>query len=181
MKNELRYKYKIKRKHFQFARREVADGAILDAFMLAHGTMEKYFIYNSFATEADTHSIIDALLSCGKQVFLPKTVGKDMFAVRYLGGELEKGEFGIFEPKGEPYEGDFDVVVVPLLAINERGYRLGYGGGYYDRFLKDKKCLKVGIGYGFQLTDEFIEDEWDEPLDEFISEKGMYYFGKSNE
>ena len=67
---------------------------------------------------------------------------------------------------------------MPLLAVNPRGYRLGYGGGYYDRYLKDARTLKVGLGYSFQLTEEFEEDGWDQPLDEFICERGIYRFGK---
>jgi 5-formyltetrahydrofolate cyclo-ligase len=101
-----------------------------------------------------------------------------MVAVRYTGGEDEliKGAFGIYEPAGQACDIVADVAVIPLLAVNERGFRLGYGGGYYDRFLKDKNCLKVGIGYGLQLTNEFKEDEWDIPLDMYICEKGVYNF-----
>ena len=66
--------------------------------------------------------------------------------------------------------------LIPLLAVNSRGYRLGYGGGYYDRFLKGAAAVKVGIAYDFQLTDEFEEDGWDEPLDLLITERGIYRF-----
>jgi 5-formyltetrahydrofolate cyclo-ligase len=179
MKDDLRYKYKIKRKYFMHSQREVADGAIHDTFFELYGDRKSFFIYNSFGSEADTKSIISALIILGKDVYLPKTVGDKMYAVKYDGCEehLVKSNLGIYEPQGEEYDGDFDVVVVPLLAINSRGYRLGYGGGYYDKFLKNTKAIKVGIGYSLQITDEFEEDEWDVPLDAFICEKGVYGFG----
>ena len=100
-----------------------------------------------------------------------------MVPVEYREGEkLIKSVFGVYEPQGQAYTGKIDVVIVPLLAVNSRGYRLGYGGGYYDRFLKGAAAVKAGIAYDFQLTDEFEEDWWDEPLDLLITERGIYRF-----
>ena len=176
MKDELREKFKIKRKFFGPVVREESERMIADCFMQSYGSCGSFFIYHSFGNEADTRGIISELLSDGKAVYLPRVEGSDMAAVPY--GELKKGAYGIPEPAGQAFEGVADVTVVPLLAINSRGYRLGYGGGYYDRYLKDKNTLKVGLGFSFQLTDEFTEDAWDEPLDAFICERGIYYFGK---
>ena len=178
MKDELRYKYKIKRKYFQHSRREVADGAIFDAAVACLGGYDDFFIYYSFGSEADTHRLIDALLGLGKRVSLPHVEGDGMSAVPYRRGDvLRRGAFGVPEPAGQACGGDIEVVIVPLLAVNSSGYRLGYGGGYYDRYLKGCTALKVGVAYDFQLTDEFKEDEWDEPLDMLITERGVYYFG----
>jgi len=180
-KDELRYKYKIKRKYFQHSAREVADGAICDAFLVAFGAYSSFFIYYSFGDEADTHALIDKLLAMGKSVYLPRVEGRNMVAVRYFGNreEMKLNRFAIAEPVGQAFEGDIDVCVAPLLAINPRGYRLGYGGGYYDRFFSVNKIgLKVGLGYFLQYTQDFEEDSWDEPLDKFICEKGIIDFGK---
>ena len=163
MKDDLREKYKIKRRYFGNIVRDEADRNIL-------------FIYRSFGSEASTRMITEELLARGKRVLLPRTEGEVIVPVPY--GQLKRGRFGIEEPAGAPYEGAIDVAVVPLLAVNSRGYRLGYGGGYYDRFLHGKNILKVGLGYRFQLTDEFEEDAWDEPLDEFICERGIFRFGR---
>lgn len=175
MKDELRYKLKIKRRYFQGVRREVADKNILFNFLSAYGNFNSFFIYNSFGDEASTSGIISALLDAGKQVFLPRVDGENIVPVPY--GETRKGAFGIEEPAGQAYSGEIDVTVAPLLAVNERGYRIGYGKGFYDRFLKEKHTRKVGLGYSFQ-TENFTEDAWDEPLDEFLTEKGIFYFGK---
>lgn len=87
--------------------------------------------------------------------------------------------FGIAEPQGQAFAGDFDVVVAPLLAVNSGGYRLGYGGGYYDKFMKNTNAVKAGLGYAFQMTDEFEEDGWDIPLDSYVCERGIYTFGQT--
>ena len=175
MKDNLRYKQKIKRKYFQGVRREFADEVIAQNFLSVYGAYKSFFIYNSFGTEADTKRIIGALREAGKEIYLPRVEGNDIVAVPY--GETEKGAFGIDEPTGQAFKGKIDVAVIPLLAVNERGFRIGYGRGYYARFLKGKDIIKVGLGYSFQLED-FTEDSWDEPLDSFLTERGIYYFGK---
>ena len=174
MKKELRTKFRQARRLFEGGLRKECDGLMASAFLSEYGKYGSFFIYNSFGDEADTHKITAQLLDMGKSVYLPRVEGKNIVAVPY--GALKKGAYGIEEPTGEPYSGRIEVAVVPLLAINSRGYRLGYGGGYYDRFLKQTDILKVGLGYFFQLTDEFTEDEWDEPLDSFVCERGIYRF-----
>ena len=175
-KEELRYKLKIKRKYFQGIRREYADLAIRDDFIAAFKDEESFFIYNSFSTEADTSGIIKELVDMGKRVYIPRVEGENIVPVPY-GGKLAVGAFGIGEPEGQAYTGDIDVTIVPLLAINNSGFRTGYGKGFYDRYLKTAKTKKVGLGYSFQIED-FKEDGWDEPLDMFLCEKGFYYYGK---
>lgn len=173
-KEDIRYKLKIKRKYFSGVRREFADGAIADNFFNAFFGYESFFIYNSFSTEADTKGIIARLLEAGKKVYLPRVDGDKMVAVPY--GEMRVGAFGIEEPAGKPYKGKIDITVIPLLAVNARGFRTGYGKGFYDRYLKkDKRTKKVGLGYSFQI-EEFEEDSWDVKLDLFLCEKGIYYY-----
>lgn len=181
MKDQLRYKYKIKRKYFQHSAREVADGAIADAILQSFADRNSFFVYYSYGSEADTHGLIGRLLSAGKSVYLPRVEENDMAPVRYFGKEEEliKSSFGISEPTGQAYGGEIEVCITPLLAVNQRGFRLGYGGGYYDRFFAaNDKIIKVGIGYGLQYTDEFFEEENDVPLDFFVSERGIITFGR---
>lgn len=172
-KTETREKLKIKRRYFGRYKREAADAAIYDNFFNAYGGYESFFIYNSFGTEADTKNIISRLLADGKRVYLPRVEGENICAVPY--GKTQAGAFGIDEPTGQAYTGGIDVTVIPLLAVNGRGFRVGYGKGYYDRFLKDRRTRKVGLGYFFQI-EEFKEEECDIPLDEFLCERGIYYY-----
>ena len=96
-KEEIREKLKIKRRYFYGVRREVADGCIKDNFLAAFSSCDSFFIYNSFSTEADTSAIINALVSAGKKVFLPRTEGENIVAAAYS-EHMKKGAFGIFEP-----------------------------------------------------------------------------------
>lgn len=180
MKDELRKKLSIKRKYFQNVQREAADNVIYENFFSLFSSYESFFIYNSIKYEASTQKIISSLRVNGKKVYLPRVENENMVAVEY--GEMKKGAFGISEPVGKPYLGGIDVCVTPLLAVNEKGFRIGYGKGFYDRYLKDiraKNTLKVGLGYSFQI-ENFNADEWDEPLDIFLCEKGAYYFKNKN-
>lgn len=173
MKDEIRRKLKIKRRDFQNIRREAADAEIFENFMSAFKKHGSFFIYNSFGSEADTKKIISVLLKADKRVYLPRVEGDNIVAVPY--GTMRVGAFGIEEPVGQAFAGDIEVTVIPLLAVNGRGYRIGYGGGYYDRYLKGRNTLKAGLGYAFQIED-FEEDGWDIPLDAFLCEKGIYYY-----
>lgn len=164
------------RKNFTGAERDNADRAVLNAFFSEFGGFKSYFIYNSFSSEARTDLIIERLLKENKRVYLPRVEGKDMLPVLY-GGGFKKGAFGIWEPLGDPFGGEADITVIPLLAVNGRGFRIGYGGGFYDRYLKDKNTKKVGMGYGFQLSD-FEEEPFDVPLDWFVCEKGITNFSE---
>ena len=181
MKDELRYKFKIKRKYFQYAQREVPDGAIADAVMQSFEKYKSFFVYYSYGSEADTHELISRLLNAGKEVYLPRVNGQAIEPVRFFGNadELIKSPLGIKEPTGQAYGGEIDVAIVPLLCVNQKGYRLGYGGGYYDRFLAaHPKTLKVGVGYYLQLTDENFQKEHDVPLDLMVTERGIIDFGR---
>lgn len=180
IKDDLRYKYKIKRKYFQHSAREVADGAIADALLLAFACYDSFFVYYSFGSEADTRQIIARLLKEGKRVYLPRVEGGEMVTVPYKSGDtLIKNKFGIEEPCGQAFGGDIDVCITPLLAVNGRGYRLGYGGGYYDRFFAARpQIIKAGIGYALQICTENFEGENDVPLDIYVSERGIITFGK---
>ncbi|MCH5148169.1 MAG: 5-formyltetrahydrofolate cyclo-ligase [Clostridiales bacterium] len=174
-KQEIRYKLKIKRRYFQGVRRDFCDDVIAENFMAAYGHFDSFLLYSAIGDEAKTSIIAEKLLKLGKSVFFPRVEGENIVPV--LCGQMKKGAFGILEPVGQAYTDKIDVTVVPLLAVNERGFRVGYGKGFYDRYLKTAQTKSVGLGYSFQL-DEFEEDEWDEPLDEFICEKGVFKFGR---
>lgn len=179
MKEQLRYKYKIKRKYFQHSAREVADGAIADAVLQAFADKQSFLVYYSFGSEADTHGIINRLIAAGKDVYLPRVEGNNIVAVKFEGNEEElvKNRYGIAEPTGQAFGGAIDVCLTPLLAVNSRGFRLGYGGGFYDRFFAvTPRSIRAGLGYFLQYTDEFEEENCDKPLDLFVCERGIISF-----
>lgn len=179
MKEQLRYKYKVKRRYFQHSAREVADGAISDIIAEAFSHNDSFLVYFSYGTEADTHAIINRLIAAGKSVYLPRVEGENIVPVRYFGDEntLVKNSYGIYEPQGQAFLGGIEVCITPLLAVNSRGFRLGYGGGYYDRYFSaNPQILRVGAGYFLQYTDEAFEEAFDKPLDLFVCERGIINF-----
>lgn len=176
MKDELRRHFKAIRK-LNFDEYSKREDEIVSTFLSAFANKKSFFVYNSFGTECPTGKLIEILLILGKDVYLPRVEGDKMLAVRSdASTKMQVSSYGIKEPLGTAYNGDFDVIVCPLLAINSKGYRLGYGGGYYDKFCKNKNALKVGYGFSFQLTNEFEEDEWDVPVNFFTCEKGIKKF-----
>ena len=130
-----------------------------------------YFVYNSFRGEAPTNEIINRLKSMGKTVLYPLTVGDTMYAVKPEGEKFEKDKFGVYVPEKYSIIDNVDVVIVPLVACDKNLNRIGFGKGYYDRFLRDRQCFKIGICHDFQVVDEIDPKEWDVPLDIIITEK----------
>ncbi len=97
--------------------------------------------------------------------------------------DLKENYMGILEPVKEDYDivdpNIIDLVVTPGLAFDKAGYRIGYGGGFYDKFFASltNNPLKMGIGYDKQLVKNVVHDSNDKPLDYFLSEKGLYKLG----
>lgn len=135
------------------------------------------FIFVSYKSEADTHRIIKAALADGKTVCVPKVISRDkgMIAVQVKKfDDLVHGKFNILEPRDDKFQVcsyRIDLSYVPGLAFDNCGGRLGYGGGYYDRFLEKLRddCKKVGICYKFQIIDKVPVEEHDILMDKIIS------------
>ena len=91
-----------------------------------------------------------------KTLLFPVSHRRSMTVHPYAGNEhMHRGKFGIPEPTTPAYTGDIDLVIVPAVAFDAKGRRLGRGGGYYDRFIKKlTHAVLVGVGYDFQLVDE---------------------------
>ena len=130
--------------------------------------------YIAHDNEVETRDMIAESLN-NKKVLVPCTSLESnmIYPVEIENLEnLERGAFGILEPKNKKiYAGDIDIIIVPGIAFDLRGYRIGYGKGFYDRFLKDASSLKVGLAFDFQVVDHIMEDVNDVPVDIVITEK----------
>ena len=141
---------------------------------------ENVCVYVSKDSEADTISVIEQLISIGKAVYAPKSdaISNSMTFYRINSiSELSLGAFNVLEPdiKSEKYEkyeysDECDVCIVPALSFDRQGFRLGYGKGYYDRFLKNFKGIKIGICFDEFITDKIPRFDTDIAVDIIVSD-----------
>jgi len=136
--------------------------------------------YAAIKQEADINEYWLSLLNENKTVVLPRVKGKDMEAVRFDGWERTiPGPFGIREPEGEPFPPKLiEAVLVPGVVFDRRGYRLGYGKGYYDRFLSalPPDTFFCGIAFELQLVDEVYPTERDVRMHALVTESRIIRF-----
>ena len=138
-------------------------------------------LYNAVRGEMDTEMIRDACLAAGAAVYYPCVTGPgEMAFFPYREGDSwVKGAYGIPEPVREPGAAlktdGFDLVLVPGLAFDRTGARLGKGLGYYDRFLArlSGSTLFVGFACSEQITPEVPVDEWDAKMHMLVTEEGV--------
>lgn len=139
---------------------------------------ENIFIYLGFGSEIDTMSYIQDFINDGKHIFIPRTdiKTKKMEAVEITSLDgLKENKYGILEPdnnKEEFYKNNLDLIILPGVAFDHSGRRVGYGGGYYDRYLEDidKRIIKVALIYDFQLLENVPAEEHDIKADYIITE-----------
>ena len=151
------------------------DKLIEENVLSAFGEEESFFVYLSFGSEVATKGLIRALLARGKQVCVPRIEGGVMRSVPYR-EPLEAGAYGILQPKGGE-ETTCRVALTPLLAVDGEGYRLGYGGGYYDRYFAARPgILRVGLAYAGQQLERLPREKTDMSLHAVVTEKGVTRF-----
>ena len=131
--------------------------------------------YWPMALEVDIRPAIEDALAGGRRVYLPRIVRepRDLHFCRYDGDPetLAAGPFGLSEPCGEPADiGGIDLVIVPGLAFDLHGRRLGYGTGYYDRFLKRTGAARIGVAFDVLTTDVLPVAEHDVAMDTLVTE-----------
>ncbi|MGF0110837.1 MULTISPECIES: 5-formyltetrahydrofolate cyclo-ligase [unclassified Clostridium] len=135
------------------------------------------FIYLSFGSEIQTNNIITKALRDGKEVYIPKVYKKNklMKAVRLKSfNDLKENSMGILEPIDDSNyidKREIDLILVPGVVFDLNGNRIGYGGGYYDRYLQDIKEIrnKVVLAYDLQIVDSINPDIHDIAFDYIIT------------
>ncbi|MDR2908589.1 MAG: 5-formyltetrahydrofolate cyclo-ligase [Oscillospiraceae bacterium] len=183
-KKELRARFSAMRRAIDPGERKKLDEKISAHFLglPVWRDCETLLIYVSLPGEIDTAAIIEKTMSAGKSVAVPFCVPGTRIIEFYLiesVGRLKTGAFGVREPDPEREERlvDFSLSAcfVPGLAFDSEGYRLGYGGGYYDRFLAGPFAGRptVGACYRAFITGEIPRDIYDLPCDTVITEEGI--------
>ncbi len=141
---------------------------------------EAVLCYVSTDIEVDTREFISALLQMGKRVAVPRCEGeKSNMNFYYINSldELSSGSFGVDEPDPSKHIiiGDTRncVCIVPAFMFDKQGYRLGYGKGYYDRYLSRYKGSTIGICYADNLVEELFHGKYDRSVDMVVTEKDI--------
>lgn len=128
-------------------------------------------LYHSLPDEVNTHAFIERW-SLQKQLLLPVVKGDELELRFYKpSDELKVGSYHIMEPEGDKLTdySQIDLAVIPGVAFDAQGHRLGRGKGYYDRLLPQLNCFKIGICFPFQIVEEVPTDIYDVKMDEVIS------------
>lgn len=170
-KKELRSYIRQRKREMTEAQIEAASLRLGELFLKTEQYRNAQTIYGylPYNQEVRTVPMLERALADGKQVAVPKVCGEDMKFI-YLTdlNQVEKGYAGIPEPiADEPVANDPNaLVLMPGLAFDKEGHRIGYGGGFYDKFLAaEPEHPTVALCYDFQMVDQIPTDDYDIPVD----------------
>ena len=133
---------------------------------------QKIGAYHPIGSEIPTQNIIQEILSNGREVYLPRVIEKQIEFRKITDfGSLEQGSFDILEPRLEcPMENNLDIILVPTVGISPIGVRLGYGHGFYDRFLSKNKTITISIVLEKQIVKNIPKSDHDVLIDWIVTE-----------
>lgn len=172
IKNDLRAEFRQKRARTE--NKSEKDRLICTGFLNSrlYKNAEEILCYFSTGSEIDTMQIINAVFKDGKRLYLPKCTdlngNMDFYLVKSL-DTLITGSYGITEPDPSLSSRAVcfhnAVCIVPALSFDRFGFRLGYGKGYYDRFLEKFTNISVGLCYNELMSDKLPAESYDQPVD----------------
>ena len=147
--------------------------------------LKRILVYQSIDNEPSIKETIELAWQKGIEVYIPKVVSKEKIIINKLrrNSSYSENKFGIKESDDLDTVAlnEIDLAVLPLVGIDINGFRLGYGGGYFDRFFKQgskmsTKPFIIGVGYAFQVLDVSFAEDHDLKFDSVITEKGVLKF-----
>ena len=174
-KEEIRKKIKEKRLLLSKEERKKLSEKIEERLTAKLTNVRSFLFYYPFKNEVSLLNLAEKLIKAGKIIAFPKTEGKEIvpIIVKNL-SELIPGRFSIPEPPYNPKNvlKEIEMAFIPGIAFDLKCFRIGYGGGFYDRFLaKWKVRTKIGICFDFQIVEEIPTDPYDIPMDIVVTEK----------
>lgn len=177
LKSELRRQIRLQKQRYSPQQLQQLSEPVIARLMPHLSDSQTVMAYYSLPDEVFTHQLVDDLLAVGKTVVLPRVIDSERMELRRYTGpqDLQEGTLHIMEPVGEPFT-DYhliDVALIPGVAFDAGGHRLGRGRGYYDRFLSSHLSpltshLLIGICFDFQKVDVVPYDANDIPVDMVI-------------
>lgn len=175
-KKELRKILIEKRKNLPIDYRYEADQQIFQKIINSdiYQKSNTIFCFVSTKEEINTRPILEHALNTEKCIVVPKCIEKGIMQAFQIQSfdDLKPGNYGILEPKEyckyvQPT--DIDLAIIPCLSCNSKGYRIGYGGGFYDRYIHNETFIKLAICYEKLICEDIPTDNWDEMVDILIS------------
>ncbi len=181
-KERIRIRVKTQKSMLSDQEKESAAAAAFEllerhaSFLMA----ENILMYHSLPDEISTHRFIEKW-SGRKHFYLPRVNGVNLDILPYDKSTLRYGAFHIEEPSGSDTANisDIELIVVPGVAYDRQGNRVGRGKGYYDRLLASTKATKIGMAYDFQLIDEIDAESHDVKMDIIITDKSVITIKKT--
>ncbi len=190
MKKEFRKKviYDRKNQNNEFI---IKNSSIITEKLLSLDFMKNaknIMLYLDFNNEVQTDELINKLMSLKKNIYAPITLKEDRKLIPSqiidLQNSIKIGAYGIREPKEDCCPKidvhDIDIVIVPAVAYDKNRYRLGYGGGFYDRFLNELRddAITVGIAFDLQIFESVPKEDHDAQLNYIITESQILALNK---
>ncbi len=181
IKSELRSEFKKQRSNL--LNKEEKSLEICNIFLNSdtYKNADIVLCYSSVNDEVNTDLIIKKSLKDGKITALPRCINNNgvmkYFVINSV-SDVKKGMFGISEPDincKELIDFNNSVCIVPALSFDKHGYRLGYGKGFYDRFLENYSFISVGLCYNDLIVSNLPKNEFDRKVDAVISENGIFF------
>ena len=182
------------RKHFREIRKNISpenklqwDERIFHALIESPLLMDAHIVmtYLSCRNEVDTFRFVRYALDKGIRVAVPKTdvlhINLIPAEIRNLEGDLHIGHFKVFEPREEAFQRvdvrEIDVHIIPGVAFDSQGHRIGYSRGFYDRFLSQVPAdkIRIGLAYECQIADAIPAEPWDIPVTHIVTERRILY------
>ena len=171
-KGKLRKLVKVRVKAISFAEREKRATALLRAIW-EHPAFEQaqnVMLFWPLPDEINTIPLIEHAYVVGKNIFLPVVVGDDLVIKPYTPMAMKPGAFGILEPQGDPVSPvQLDLIIVPGVAFDAAGNRMGRGKGFYDRLLAGTSATTIGVCYAEQYYLSIPTEPHDVPLNDVIT------------
>jgi len=178
MKNRLREIFKLKREYFKPSLSDLNNINQNLQSLIAFLNFEYVMSFSPLPREVDIKDTNNWILN-SKELYLPKVKQEalDVFKIENLEKDLEKGSFKILEPKDsclKSSRGAINAIIVPGVCFDENGYRLGFGRGYYDKFLDGFLGAKIGVCFEEFLTSDIYPEKHDIQMDFVVTEKAIY-------
>ena len=180
-KSEIRGKYLAVRDAIPSEQKEAFDKKIFNRLIgsITYRHCTDVLLYASARGEADTWMIFEKALADGKKVAFPCCNPDNTMTFRYVTSkdQLSQATFGLLEPDASCEEckpSNFSLLIVPGLVFDKSGYRVGYGKGFYDRYLSTFEGVSIGLCYSKLQLPEVPRGRFDRHVDVIISEKGVY-------